>query len=105
MDRTLPQDPQRRMERQMARPVVIHSNRFKRLRQGLREFAQVQNPERAVEYQIKEFTNYKGEITARQLMMKQVCPRYLYKRAKKILRGQANESRPTHEARSKRAVL
>ena len=93
-----------------------HSNRFKALRAGLRLFTKEAQPQRAVDYEIKEHTgirvrnpvtgdyfrypedfdveNQRGRpvlITQRQLLMRKVCPRYFYKRAKALTGWRKNK--------------
>ena len=111
MDRTLPEDTVPHLERKVARRLVRHSNKWKQLRQGVADFTGIRNPERAVEYEIKEHRGIqvrnpatggwfrfpddhedaflRGKpitVTERQLLMKHITPRYLYKRAKRLLK-------------------
>ena len=57
-----------------------HSNRFKRLRYGLKILTQFTNPEREKDYELKQ---HRWQIHS-QLVLKNTCPRFIYLRAKAI---------------------
>ena len=83
MDSPIPKDTVHDMERGRKTRLGLsrkkpHSNKFKKLRAGLRAFSGYQTPHAEKDYEVKQ--SGRGRI----LVLKKTCPRYVYQLAKHI---------------------